>query len=68
MENGKQVLYLSSWRSEKGNLSQRELAELSGVSQLTISNYERKGINSATHGILKKLAKALDIEVYQIKG
>jgi Predicted transcriptional regulators len=47
----------------KRNLTQEQLSKDSGVCRLTISNIERKGIESVQVNILRKLAISLKIPV-----
>ena len=49
----------------KRDLSQEQLAELSGVSVNTISGIER-GVQSTTIETADAIAKALDIELYKL--
>lgn len=58
---------LKEKRAEKG-LSQRKLAELSGVPYRTIENWEQRGIDHATVGNLRKVARALGCTVGDLAG
>lgn len=50
---------------QQTKLSQEELAEVCGVSTETISFIER-GIHGPRFDLLERLAKALDVEVWQL--
>ena len=50
----------------KRNMSQEELAELSGVSRATISKLETKDNAKATTDTLCKLAAALNVSISEI--
>lgn len=58
---GRRVEELRHLRRQKG-LTQQDLAELSGVSQYTITEVET-GRREARPSTLRKLAEALDVEV-----
>lgn len=66
---------LAYWMERTGFESQQSLADKSGVSQRTISNYLRPSLRDDTNSgkepsakltELGKLAKAMDIEVWQL--
>lgn len=65
MENNSFGNYLSELRKEKG-FSQRELAQISGVSNSTISRLE-SGLVVPDLITLEKIASALEIEKVNIK-
>ena len=54
------ALRLREVRNERG-LSQRELAELAGVRQATISLMETVGVRRLDLDVLERLARALDV-------
>lgn len=58
---------LQSMRKSKG-MTQKELAEKSGVPQRTIEHYENqiRRINGAKIEVLVNLAEALDCKIYDI--
>lgn len=49
-------------RREELGISQAELAEMTGISRVQISNYERGACKGATWQNLRKLAAALKVE------
>lgn len=55
------MLKVMYYRKKKG-LSQKELAQMIGMTDQTISNIER-GINYGTIETLIKIAKALDVSI-----
>lgn len=55
---------LKSMRLSRG-LSQKELADMAGVQQATISKVEA-GYDGVTLRVLRALASALDVEVYDL--
>lgn len=48
---------------EKAKITQTDLAELSGVSRITINRIENGELNETTSGTLKKLADALNVPI-----
>ena len=61
------VLTLRQWRALRG-YSQRELSEMTGVNERTITNYEKDVTNlyNAKYSTIEKLANALDVKVENI--
>lgn len=59
------MLALKIARVKKG-LTQEQLAKKSGVGRVTISNIERKGIESIPVYTLRKIANALDMTVAEL--
>lgn len=49
-------------RREELGISQAELAEMTGISRVQISNYERGACKGATWQNLRKLAAALQVK------
>lgn len=62
-------LDLEQWRGVR-KMSKKELADKSGVSDNTISTFEKypEKMKDAKYPTLSKLAKALDIEVSDFKN
>ena len=60
-------LTLTQWRRLKG-LSQRELAELSGISERSIWEYEKNNnaLENSSYATVKKICRVLEIEPSQI--
>lgn len=58
--------YIRKIREEKG-FSTRELARRSGVSQPYLSQLENGKTNNPSIEVLKKLAKGLDVPLYEIQ-
>ena len=50
----------------KAGLTQKELATLSGVSNVTIVKIEKGNHDNITKGTMKKIAKALDSSVAEL--
>lgn len=65
--NEKTVLTLRQWRALRG-YSQRELSEMTGVNERTITNYEKDvtNLHNAKYSTVEKLAIALDVKVSNI--
>ena len=63
----KTVLTLRQWRALRG-YSQRELSEMTGVNERTITNYEKDvtNLHNAKYSTVEKLAIALDVKVSNI--
>ena len=63
----KTVLTLRQWRALRG-YSQRELSEMTGVNEHTITNYEKDvtNLHNAKYSTVEKLAIALDVKVSNI--
>ena len=59
------ILRLREVRNERG-LSQRELAELAGVRQATISLMETAGVRRLDLEVLERLAKALEVRATEL--
>ena len=61
------VLTLRQWRALRG-YSQRELSEMTGITERTIINYEKDVVNlhNAKYSTVEKLAIALDVKVSNI--
>lgn len=59
------IIRLKVERVKKG-WTQEQLAEISEVGRVTISNIERKGIKNIPVYTLEKLAKALDMKVSEL--
>lgn len=59
------IIRLKVERVKKG-WTQEQLAEISEVGRVTISNIERKGIKNIPVYTLEKLAKALDMTVAEL--
>lgn len=57
---------IKALRSEKG-MTQRELAEKSGLSRMAIGNYERN-YRIPTLDVLEQIANALDIATFELLG
>ena len=49
-------------KRQEAKLSQRRLSELSGVPKRTIQDWERKGVDHATVGNLKKVTGVLGLQ------
>ena len=62
-------MYLKEIREEKG-LSQQHLANISGVSVRMIQKYEQgdKDITKASVTTVYKLARALEVSIYELMG
>jgi putative transcriptional regulator len=58
-------LRIKELRKAKG-WTQKELAEISGVRQATVSRYERNLIDSVNLELLAKIARGLDVDVDDI--
>ncbi len=56
---------LRTWRRFK-DLSQQELADKIGVSNITISNYENDGIQNAKFSNIVAILRVLDINFNQL--
>lgn len=56
---------LRTWRRFR-NLTQKELAEKIGTSNVTISSYEKNGLNQASVETLIKIIEALEIDFDQL--
>lgn len=50
-------------KRQEAKLSQRRLSELSGVPKRTIQDWERKGVDYATVGNLKKVTGVLGCRI-----
>ncbi len=57
---------LREWRSRRA-LSQRELAALAGIQQVTVTRLET-GSQHPRPRTIRKLAKALDITIEELQG
>lgn len=57
---------LRTWRRFR-NLTQKELAEKIGTSNVTISSYEKNGLNQARVETLIKIIEALEIDFDQLE-
>lgn len=57
---------LRTWRRFR-NLTQKELAEKIGTSNVTISSYEKNGLNQASVETLIKIIEALEIDFDQLE-
>lgn len=65
--NEKTVLTLRQWRSLRG-YSQKQLSEMTGITERTIINYEKDVIKlqNAKYVTIAKIANALDIKTDNI--
>lgn len=52
------------WTRKARNLTQKQLAELSGIAQERISKIESGAVNSLTMSTLRKLSRALDVSLH----
>lgn len=59
------MLRIADLRREKGRMTQEQLAAATGQSQSNISEIER-GKHNPTLETLAKIAKALDVEIYEL--
>ena len=50
----------------KKNLTQKELAKLVGISNVTVVKIEKGNFNNVKFGILKKIAEILDSSVQEL--